>query len=90
MRVTDLIAKRTLLEDLARRLGIAVRYEALGSRGSSVGGLCRLQARQVIIVDARAPIAEQVGVLLDVLAGQDLEAIFVPPAIRADLERRQT
>lgn len=88
-RVTDLTEKRSLLEDLARRLGIDVRYEALGSRGSSVGGMCRLHGREVMLVDAHAPVAEQVGVLLDALSGRDIEAIFVPPTIRSDLERRR-
>ena len=78
-----------VLEELLSRLGIEVRCEALDvSASSSPGGRCRLHARELVIVDRNAPLAEQVGVLLDVLAGLDLSAVWVPPAIRQEVERR--
>ena len=85
------IALRTLLEELAERLGVDVRYEPLGAgdQWSSVGGLCTLRSRQIILVDSRAPITEQVGVLLDSLAQLDIETIYVPPAVREALSRRR-
>jgi hypothetical protein len=58
-------------------------------RGASAGGLCRLRARRMILIDAGAPPAEQVGVLLDALCRMDVEALFVPPAIRGELVRRR-
>lgn len=90
MVATDVGSKRRLLEQLAERLGIEVRYEPMGEwRGASAGGLCRLHGRAVILVDAGAPPAEQVGVLLDALCQLDTESIFVPPAIRRELDRRR-
>ncbi len=66
-----------------------VRYEPLGGKWSSAGGVCRLRSRRVVLIDAKAPAVEQVGVLLDALAQQDLELVFVPPAIRRELEGRR-
>jgi hypothetical protein len=88
---TDLDAKQQLLEQLAGRLGIEVRYEPMGERrgATPAGGLCRLMSRRVILVDAGAPQAEQVGVLLDALCQLDAEDVFVPPAIRRELARRR-
>jgi hypothetical protein len=86
----DVDSTLRLLEQLAERLGVEVRYEAMGeSRGVSAGGLCRLRDRAVLLVDAGAPPAEQVGVLLDALCELDTESVFVPPAIRRELARRR-
>lgn len=79
-----------MLEGLARRLGIEVHYEPMiDDRWSSVGGLCRLQSRQMIFVNAGAPRIEQIGVLLDALGQMNLEALFVAPAVRRELMRRR-
>jgi hypothetical protein len=85
----ELSALRTLLEELALRLDIDVRYESMGPQWASAGGLCRLKSRRIILIDSRSPLAEQVGVLLDVLEQMDLEAIYVPPAVRRELECRR-
>lgn len=87
--VVDLAAKQRLLEDLARRLGIDVRYEPLAesARWSSKGGLCRIRSHYVILVHARATQAEQVGVLLDALAQPELKPLLDTLAIRLELQR---
>jgi len=73
----DLASKKRLLEDLARRLGIDVRYEPLRpGPSSSVGGLCRIRSQYTILVDSRASLVEQVGVLFDALAQPALESHF--------------
>jgi hypothetical protein len=58
-------------------------------RGTSAGGVCRLRERRMILIDAGAPQAEQVGVLLDTLCREDLDDMYVPPAIRLELSRRR-
>jgi hypothetical protein len=79
-----------MLESLAGRLGIEVHYESMiDNRWSSVGGLCRLNSRQMIFVNAGAPPIEQVGVLLDALGQMNLEALFIAPAVRRELTRRR-
>ena len=81
----DLAAKQRLLADLARRLGIDVRYESLDlGPSSSIGGLCRIRSRYTILIDSRAPLAEQVGVLFDALAQPALESQF---SVNLDLQR---
>jgi len=78
------------LKELARRLGITVREETLlrevGYRVRS--GACRVRGEEVIFVDRALPPGERLQVLLDGLAGRDLETHFLTPALRRLLERR--
>ena len=68
---------------LSSRAGIGVRFDALGKNLSeSRGGLCWLRGRPVVILDAAAPILDQVGVLASALREFDLEALYVPPLLR--------
>ena len=83
----------TELEKLAQRIGVPVRYEALFAPAKKDpegprlrGGLCRLRGKLLIVVDEAAPLLDKIGVLSDALAKFDLEAIFVPPALRARLD----
>jgi len=86
----DTATKLQLLDQLAARLGVEVRYEPMKEdRGSAAGGLCRLRGRTIIIVDSKAPQAEQVGVLLDALSELDTDSVFVPPLIREALAKRR-
>ena len=86
----DTATKLLLLEQLAARLGVEVRYEPMSQdRAAVAGGLCRLRGRTMVIVDAKAPLAEQVGVLLDALSELDTDTVFVPPLIRRALARRR-
>ena len=85
----DIGQVQPLLERLIGNLGVEVRYEPMEDRpGATAGGLCRLRARRMVLVDAGAPPVEQVGVLLDALSQLDLEAMFVPPLVRRLLARR--
>ncbi len=77
------------LEKLALRLGVEVRSVVFDRRViESDGGLCRVGDRHVIVVDARAPVVERIAVLAQSLAFFDLEAIYLPPALRERLRRR--
>ena len=78
---------RTLeqLEELAERLGLTIRYEALGREGDPApvrGGLCRVNDRQIIFVDERLGVMERIVVLAEALGRFDLSEVFVSPAIR--------
>ena len=70
------------LEALAGRLGVLVRFEpfdlALGK-----GGLCRLRGRPLIVIDAGLPLLDRIAVLAQALARFDLEAVYLPPFLRA-------
>lgn len=91
MRRAGLDAERllTMLEELATRLGIEIRYErferdALGirSRGGARGGLCRIRGDLVVLMDEDLDVPDRVAVLARALAGFDLETIYVPPIVR--------
>jgi hypothetical protein len=78
------------LKEVARRLGVQVREEILLREvGYHVrSGACRVRGEDVIFVDRNLPIAERVQVLLDGLAGRDVEGFYLSPALRRLLECR--
>jgi len=77
---------------VARRLGLQVREEILlrevGYRVRS--GVCRIRGEDVIFLDRNLPPEERVQVLVDGLAGRDVETVYLSPALRRLLERRGT
>jgi hypothetical protein len=78
------------LKEVARRLGVRVREEILlrevGYRVRSGG--CRVRGEDVVFLDRHLPPSERLQVLVDALAGRDLEAIYVSPELRRLLDRR--
>ncbi len=78
------------LESLLKRLQIPVRCEPFDARlfGDLTvqGGLCRLRGASVVLIDARAPMADRVAVLAGVLATFDLEGVYVAPQVRGLIE----
>ena len=74
----------SLLEALAARLGVPVRYETM-ERGISRGGLCRLRGQAMILVDERLSPRERVAVLAQALGSFDLDGIYLPPLVRATI-----
>jgi len=77
------------LKEVARRIGVQVREEVLlrevGYRVRS--GLCRVHGEDVIFLDRNLPPEERVQVLVDGLAGRDIETVYLTPALRRLLER---
>jgi hypothetical protein len=76
------------LSELARRLGVGLRFEPFEGSGGRRGGLCRLRGQAVIVVDEALPVVDQVEVLAGALATFDLEKVYLPPQLRLRLERR--
>ena len=78
------------LKEVARRLGVQVREETLlrevGYRVRSGG--CRVRGEAVIFLDRTLTPGERLQVLLDELAGRDVERVYLSPALRRLLERR--
>jgi len=78
------------LKEVARRLGVQVREEILlrevGYRVRS--GLARVHGAEVLFLDRNLPPEERVQVLLEGLAGRDVETLYLSPALRRLLERR--
>jgi hypothetical protein len=73
------------LKELARRLGIQVREEALLREvGYHVrSGGCRVRGEEVIFLDRTLPPGDRVQVLLDQLFERDFETVYLSPALRA-------
>ncbi len=77
------------LERLATKLGVTVRMEPFDAKSTAKGGLCKLRGAPFVVIDQGLPVIDKIGILSDALASFDLEAIYVPPVLRARLERRR-
>ncbi len=75
------------LEALAGRLGVLVRFEPF-DLDLGKGGLCRLRGRPLVVIDARLPLLDRIAVLSQALACFDLEAVYLPPLLRARLAEK--
>lgn len=73
---------------LAERIGLEVRSEPFDLKViAGKGGLCWLRGEPVVVMDAGLPVLDKIGVLARALAALDLEAIYVPPFLRARIAR---
>jgi len=71
------------LETLAARLEIEVRYEDLADDEVTIhSGGCKLQNRNLILIDRHRPLAEQARLLACELSRYDLENFSMPPRVR--------
>lgn len=81
----DLVIQQ--LEELAGRLGIAIRYENLNAEESSgTGGLCRLKGNYVLILHSQATAKEKVRIITEALRQFPIGEFYVKPLIRELLE----
>lgn len=71
------------LEELAKRIGIRVRYESAAGRV----GLCVLRGERVAVIDSNLRVPDRVAALASVLAGEELNGVYVAPAVRKLLDR---
>jgi hypothetical protein len=79
MKADDMIAE---LQDLARQLGVTIRFE----RGDFEGGYCILKTRKVLLVNKRLMSNRKAAVLAVALNEVGLENLFVKPAVREFVE----
>jgi hypothetical protein len=76
------------LEDLARSLGIEVRYEMLKREGAvTQGGLCRVRGQWLFLVNSKAPNRDKIEALALAVNRFDLSQIFMKPGLRDFLAR---
>jgi hypothetical protein len=73
------------LSEVATRAGVEVRIEPFALALSGKGGLCRIEGRLVVLVDAKRSVLEQAGVIGEALGEVDLEGLEIPPALDAYL-----
>jgi hypothetical protein len=75
------------LEELADKLGIAIRYENVTMEDSSgSGGLCRLKGEYVLIIHSQATAEEKIRIILEALKPFPVGDIYVKPVVRELLE----
>ena len=75
------------MEELAHKLGIAVRHENIPiDEAFSAGGLCRIRDKQVIIINENASSGDKVLALGKALKRFDLNNIYMKPALRQFLD----
>lgn len=81
----DETALLDMLLDLAGRLGYEVHRTPLNPRDqehTTRSGACLLRGRRLILLDREAPPGDQTAALAAALRTENLEGIFVPPAVR--------
>ncbi len=79
MKHEDLINE---LHDLARLLGVTVRYE----KGDFEGGYCVLKAEKLLLVNKRLLPGKRASVLALAMRELGVENVFVKPAVRQYIE----
>jgi hypothetical protein len=70
------------LEQLVEKAGYAVRKE----RGTFQGNHCIFEGDNLVMVNKKKPIEQQVGLLARVLNNKNLQDIYIKPAVRKDLD----
>ena len=77
----------TQLEELAEKLGIAVRHENVTMEEiSGAGGLCRIRGQYILILHSRATMKEKIQVMADALRRFDFSNVYIRPVLRGLLE----
>jgi hypothetical protein len=79
-----------LLEELAEKFSVRIRYEAIRQDEDAVfvaGGLCLLKGEYVLIVNSKATVRERVHTLATALKHFDLDQVYIRPAIRELLDK---
>jgi hypothetical protein len=74
--------EREVLHDLcvlAAQAGVEVRIEPFELSLTGKGGLCRIEGRATVLVDARLGVVDQIGVVAEALGSLGVEA---PPELR--------
>lgn len=78
-----------LLEELADKLGVPIRYDKIKPEEDEIvisGGLCRVKGNLVIIINSRAATKAKIQAMVDALRHFDLSGVYVRPALRELLE----
>jgi hypothetical protein len=70
------------LHDLARQLGVTIRYE----KGDFEGGYCILRENRLLLVNRKLQLSKKISILARGLNEIGLEDIFVKPALRHYIE----
>jgi len=70
------------LEEVARQLGIQIRYE----KGDFEGGFCVLKDQKVMVVNKRLHDARKASAFAQALAEYGIETMYMKPSLREYIE----
>jgi hypothetical protein len=73
------------IENVCEQLDIKVRYEKTKAKG----GLCKVDNKNLIIIDKYASIHYKINIIISILSKFDLSNIHIKPKIRELLEAEQ-
>jgi UDP-N-acetylmuramate dehydrogenase len=83
------VDERELFDELVRlaaRLGVKVRVERFETPPARGGGRCVVDGQELVLLDARAPLADRVDALASALGAADLDDVYLPPEVRERIE----
>jgi len=72
------------LKEIAAALDVEVREERLLREvGYNVrSGPCRVEGREVLLLDSNASVSERIDVLVELLSSKNLDSMYIEPRIR--------
>ena len=72
------------LKELAAALDVEVREERLLREvGYNVrSGPCRVEGREVLLLDSNASISDRIDVLVELLSSKNLDSMYIEPRVR--------
>lgn len=73
---------------IASAIGLEIRSVGLRRKQSGPGGLCTINGRPVVILNARLSLIDRGTALADALAGRDLSEVDMPSEVRSFLNIR--
>ena len=81
--------KLRALRDLGESLGIEIRPAPPAETSTAgAGALVRLRGKEILFLDGRAPLSDQIELLAGVLHGRpELEDRFIPPELRETIDQ---
>ncbi len=71
------------LEQLVEQSGYTIRKE----KGTFRGDSCVMEGEKLVVLNKKKPEQQQVGLLARVLKDQELQDIYIKPAVRKQLEK---
>lgn len=74
---------RAALEETLAHCGIEIDIRNLADDEHNIrSGLCWVEGRRVLMLDKRLPPNIQAGIMADTLKDENLETIYISPAVR--------
>jgi hypothetical protein len=71
------------LEELAKTLGIKIRYEQLQKEGTFFpGGLCKVKGENILIINSKSGMDDKIETLTKAVISFDLSRVYMRPALR--------